>query len=1132
MKKVLIAMLLVGILCSCFIGLCFATDVQASTDKGNTRAAESWDCDGDGALEILAIGNSFSVDGLQYVYDVAKSLGISKVTLGNLYIGGCSLETHYTNAKNDSAAYTYYFNNSGSWTTTKSYKISKAIASQSWDYISMQQNSGNSGLESTYNSNLTNLISYVKNKLPSGSKTKLIWHMTWAYQKDSTHSSFANYSKNQSTMYKGIVAAVQNKILTNSNFSMVIPCGTAVQNVRSSYTGDTLTRDGYHMSYGQGRYLLALMWVKQITGLSIDKIKYRPSDVDDQFQYVAIEAVNKAYSKPYAITKSTFTGKDPVNKYVLLQPTLTKCAYWNSNNANYNTLIKDASNSPNFYATVRFTKEELPVGSIIVLSSGWKYRADGWVTDTKQSSRPDATTASYTIVTDEWWGNYTIRGFNISKSTATDLSSTSASTIRNAFKIYVPEKTLENNYLRIYPQITMLGYWNSTAAAYNKINTTANNSKYFACTPRLTKEQLPVGSVILVTNGWQYRPEGWVTDAKQSSRLDPVSTMSVYCTSSWWGSYTLRAFNISMVETTDISGKTESNIHSYFRIWVPKSAHKHTYDSGSVTTAATCAAAGVKTYTCTLCRQKKTESIPALSHTTVSDPAVAPTCTLPGKTAGSHCSVCNKVIVAQDAVPATGHTEIFLPAKEATCTASGLTEGVLCSVCNETLTAQEPIPAKGHTEVADAGVPPTCTVPGLTQGSHCDLCKEVILARESIPATGHTEQPVPAQAPTCTATGLTEGKICSVCEEILLAQEELPALGHSWNYRPTDSLSHELECTLCGAKDTQAHSFFEGQCICGEQEVLEPQLDPNLTINHTLNLASDISVNYLVPVQKFENYDPESIYLECTMMEYDGNTATGKQSYRITPKQVGVFYYFTLDGLTAVHMSNELTAVVHGTQGRQAYYSALDTYSIADYAYAQLNKTAAGDTLKTLCAQLLRYGSAAQQYKEYRTDSLADSRMTDAHRAYLIDPETVIFGNCNEQGTELANPSVLWKGKALDLNTKVSVIYIIDASAYKGNADDLTLHLTYTDCEGVECELILNDPKPYGSGQGFYSFTMDKLLASELRTILTAQVYAGEDAVSVTLKYSPDTYGNGKTGALQSLCKALIAYADSAKAYF
>ena len=77
----------------------------------------------------------------------------------------------------------------------------------------------------------------------------------------------------------------------------------------------------------------------------------------------------------------------------------------------------------------------------------------------------------------------------------------------------------------------------------------------------------------------------------------------------------------------------------------------HSWDTGKVTTAATCEKAGVKTFSCQNCGITRTETIKANGHKEVKDAAVAATYTTAGKTAGSHCSVCGKVIVAQKTIP-------------------------------------------------------------------------------------------------------------------------------------------------------------------------------------------------------------------------------------------------------------------------------------------------------------------------------------------------------------------------------------------------------------------------------------------------------------------------------------------------
>ena len=68
-----------------------------------------------------------------------------------------------------------------------------------------------------------------------------------------------------------------------------------------------------------------------------------------------------------------------------------------------------------------------------------------------------------------------------------------------------------------------------------------------------------------------------------------------------------------------------------------RKTQNHNWNTGKVTTEATCTAPGEKTYICTDCNATKTEPISALGHNLVDDAAVAATCTETGLTAGTHC---------------------------------------------------------------------------------------------------------------------------------------------------------------------------------------------------------------------------------------------------------------------------------------------------------------------------------------------------------------------------------------------------------------------------------------------------------------------------------------------------------------
>ena len=164
-------------------------------------------------------------------------------------------------------------------------------------------------------------------------------------------------------------------------------------------------------------------------------------------------------------------------------------------------------------------------------------------------------------------------------------------------------------------------------------------------------------------------------------------------------------------------------------------AKGHQWDEGKVTTAPTCNDVGVKTYTCAVCHETKTETIDKTGHTSVDVPEKPATCTEAGHKAGTKCSVCGAIISGMEEIPATGHTEVIDAAKAPTCTETGLTEGKHCSVCNKILVAQTVIPAKGHTEVVDEAKAPTCTETGLTEGKHCSVCNEILVAQTVIHAT-------------------------------------------------------------------------------------------------------------------------------------------------------------------------------------------------------------------------------------------------------------------------------------------------------------------------------------------------------------------------------------------------------------
>ncbi len=256
------------------------------------------------SFRLLAIGNSFSDNALNYIYPVLKAFGVRQITIGNLYIGGCSVETHWQNAQSDAPAYVYRKNTASAFVSTEGVKMSFALRDEPWQFVTMQQASHFSGDIDTYDEKIDDLAHYVLQRTQS--KPILAWHSTWAYQQNSTHPAFVNYGNSQKIMFDRILQCVQTRILSNKLFDTIIPVGTAIQNARTSYLGDTLTADGFHLE-GLGELIAAVTYVLALTGWDVSEINpdKLPSRFVPYWDIVSESAVN-AIRQPFKVTQSRY----------------------------------------------------------------------------------------------------------------------------------------------------------------------------------------------------------------------------------------------------------------------------------------------------------------------------------------------------------------------------------------------------------------------------------------------------------------------------------------------------------------------------------------------------------------------------------------------------------------------------------------------------------------------------------------------------------------------------------------------------------------------------------------------------------------------------------------------------------
>ncbi len=242
-----------------------------------------------GLLKVLFIGNSFNVDATQHLPGMIQANGTSRVFMGRCYHGGCTLPDYDKNweAANH-CSYRVCRPGESIWDGDEEYdtNIRYAIEAEDWDIVTFMEYTGDKCCwtwDETANGHITSLINKVFDAHPQKRPTVMFMlTQTFAAQSDLVKNSFGG---NQMKMYEAIASFAQN-VLNHTCMDDVIATGTAIQNLRTSSLNEDkvqdLSRDGYHLDYGVGRYTAACcVWYnifEPALGLRLENNSFRYSE--------------------------------------------------------------------------------------------------------------------------------------------------------------------------------------------------------------------------------------------------------------------------------------------------------------------------------------------------------------------------------------------------------------------------------------------------------------------------------------------------------------------------------------------------------------------------------------------------------------------------------------------------------------------------------------------------------------------------------------------------------------------------------------------------------------------------------------------------------------------------------------
>ena len=229
-------------------------------------------------MNILSIGNSFSTDAQRYLHSIAKADG-TELSCFNLFIGGCSLSTHYRNMLSGEKSYELEINGES---TGLSVSLEEALLSRSWDIITLQQVSNEAPFYETYQPYLDSIAEYVRSRVP---KARLALQQTWAYEENSYRLNTELGYRHHQDMFRDLETAYSDAARAISA-DFIIPSGALFQSLIENGI-QNVHRDTFHADLGIGRYALGLLWYSAITGRSVKNNTFRELDeaaTDEQLE--------------------------------------------------------------------------------------------------------------------------------------------------------------------------------------------------------------------------------------------------------------------------------------------------------------------------------------------------------------------------------------------------------------------------------------------------------------------------------------------------------------------------------------------------------------------------------------------------------------------------------------------------------------------------------------------------------------------------------------------------------------------------------------------------------------------------------------------------------------------------------
>ena len=461
------------------------------------------------------------------------------------------------------------------------------------------------------------------------------------------------------------------------------------------------------------------------------------------------------------------------------------------------------------------------------------------------------------------------------------------------------------------------------------------------------------------------------------------------------------------------------------------------------------------------------------------------------------------------------------------CTEAGsYDEVVYCSDCGEELSRTTvTVAALGHDFNDETGVCQRCGAAAFVTTFVCDEgCSVTVYRTQDMTANGT------ANAATAFARASDTGLI-----DISGNGQVNFVVNVESGYELVDVSAEGGYKNLKGPADTGVENGYRLTKVTGpvtltvtvqSTEPNEPELDESLTFYTSVSIGAEIKTTFTIRQTVLTN--AASWYLEVSKLDGSGNVLESK---RFGEGQEGavtnvsnVAWRAVYTDITAKEMGVTFAAVLHvfDADGNEFYGNAVEN-TVKDYIVGELVKTDNTAATRTLCADMLNYGAAAQLYFAYDTDNLVNENLSAAAAAALDQFETK-----TEAPATLVNGS---NGPNLYGSVSVKNRVVLSITA-RNLGTGTTVQIQVKNHETGEVKEVLETTQ-VGS---VYTAKFSNVEPNEMRTMFDFVALVDGVETGTPLTWSVEGYiraarlSSDTSAEELALLNALLIYADSAAA--